>query len=423
METIPALSHLFICQKLLLSLLIISLVLPVTLGEDQINVLAIGQVLPGESPIPLWFGADPLVDYVLVPTEADFCQGYSGASFKRIIRLYFPRTRKVLVDGFDFLVFPDGRLDHFTSSQMMDMKHAVENGLGSFVTMGGGLGTPSGSVYPSWANSVLREILPVELNDKMRRDSSAFTIEVMKRDPALLSMFIPLGIEEFRGTWFTNLMLKPGVTVWGNLRVVAEAHISIGLGETTEWLVSRRAGPKGGISWAVADDLDAPWWSSVIIPSDNQYAGDVFMNILIHSTGGPLPENIYQLHRLRNLYSDYRVEKSLLTGLLEFADSFGANTRGIYSKIQKIDETGGESVDYYRDYRFGEATEKIENAVSRLRELKDEATDLKDKTLFWIYLTQWIAVTGTFLICGYLVWSLMVRRRLYREVSTTRMTI
>ena len=30
-------------------------------------------------------------------------------------------------------------------------------------------------------------------------------------------------------------------------------------------------------------------------------------------------------------------------------------------------------------------------------------------------------VSGTLMICGYVVWSLMVKRRLYREVATTKL--
>ena len=403
-----------------LALLIISLFSPVVLGEGQICVLAIGQVLPGESPIPSWFDSDPLIDYVLVPTDVDFLAGFGEASFRRFVRLYFPRTRKVLMEGFDFMVFPDGRLDPFTSSQMVDMKYAVENGLGSCVTMGGGLSNPSGSVYPSWANSVLREILPVELNARMKHDSSIFTIEVVKDDPPVLSMFIPLGIEEFPGTHFTYLTTRPGATVWGKLRVVAEAGFSLGLGRKTEWLVSWRVGPRGGISWVLADDLDAMWWSSVLSPSSNEYAGDVFINILLYSVGAPLTHDIYQLHMLRRLYFDYNVEKSLLTGMLEFADSFGANTRDMYVRIEEVDELRRTSLDSYRSYSFADAAEIMESAMSRFAELRDDALDLKDRALFWIYLTQWVTLTGTSLISGFLVWTLMVRRRLYREVKTTR---
>jgi len=49
-----------------------------------------------------------------------------------------------------------------------------------------------------------------------------------------------------------------------------------------------------------------------------------------------------------------------------------------------------------------------------------ELIDLKDKALLWIYIAEWSAVSGTAVACGVVLWTLMIRRRLYREVGTTR---
>jgi len=377
--------------------------------------------LPGEAPIAEWFESDPLVDYILIPTDVDFHAGFNEGSFRRFIRLYFPRTREKLVNGFDFMVFPDGRLDPFTSSQMADMKYAVENGAGSLVTMGGGLSNPSGSVYPSWASSVLREILPVELNAKMKHDSGVFNIEVIKDDPPVLSMFLPLGIEDYPGVHFTYLQTRPGVTIWANCRVMIEALGHLGVGEKTEWLVSWKYGTTGGISWVTADDLDAMWWSSVLSPSENEYAGDVFINILLYSVGAPLTHDVVQMHTIRQLYFDYKVERLLLTGILDFADSFGANTQDMYARIGEVDDVRESSIDSYLSYSFADAIEIMGSAMTRLPEIMDDAYSLKDRALFWVYLTQWVTVTGTLLFTGFILWTLMVRRRLYREVTTTHL--
>lgn len=45
---------------------------------------------------------------------------------------------------------------------------------------------------------------------------------------------------------------------------------------------------------------------------------------------------------------------------------------------------------------------------------------LKDQAMLWIYLIEWSVVTSTFTICGVVVWTLMVRRRYYREIGSTR---
>ena len=46
---------------------------------------------------------------------------------------------------------------------------------------------------------------------------------------------------------------------------------------------------------------------------------------------------------------------------------------------------------------------------------------LKQRALFWIYLTEWLAVTAVLLLSGFVLWTLMIRRRLYGEVRSTRL--
>jgi len=47
---------------------------------------------------------------------------------------------------------------------------------------------------------------------------------------------------------------------------------------------------------------------------------------------------------------------------------------------------------------------------------------LKDRALLWVYIIGWLAVTATALVSSFLLWSIMVRRRLYREVQLTRLS-
>ena len=49
------------------------------------------------------------------------------------------------------------------------------------------------------------------------------------------------------------------------------------------------------------------------------------------------------------------------------------------------------------------------------------AMKLKDEALMWVYAVEWLATSATFIFCSFILWSLMARKRLYREVSTTRL--
>ena len=75
----------------------------------------------------------------------------------------------------------------------------------------------------------------------------------------------------------------------------------------------------------------------------------------------------------------------------------------------------------YFELRFEEVLDAYEEVVEGLGQLEVEAIELKDRALLWVYVIEWLSVTGTAMVAGVLLWTIMVRRRLYREVGTTRM--
>jgi hypothetical protein len=255
----------------------------------------------------------------------------------------------------------------------------------------------------------------------MRQDaSSRFSITVVKNDPPVLSMFVPLGIERVSGFYaFTLLYPQPGATTWGKL---ISHGARLPSGAPGDWLVSWRFGSSGGLSWVVADDLDSTWWSSVHYQSQNEYAGDVFFNILLHSTGRALPESIFIIHDLRGRYLHYNRERGFLLSLLDFIDRFGANTRSVERQMGDIDRLKEESFDAYRAADFEGALVMIDEAFDGLISISVDAIKLKERALLWVYLTEWLAITGTLLLSGYAVYSLMIKRRIYKDVTVTRRT-
>jgi len=55
-----------------------------------------------------------------------------------------------------------------------------------------------------------------------------------------------------------------------------------------------------------------------------------------------------------------------------------------------------------------------------MKDLQSLASKLCKRAMIWVYVVDWLAITGTSMVCVFLLWSLMVRRRMYREVGTTR---
>jgi hypothetical protein len=66
------------------------------------------------------------------------------------------------------------------------------------------------------------------------------------------------------------------------------------------------------------------------------------------------------------------------------------------------------------------ALELIIEAIAEAEAAEEEAVRVKNSALFWIYVIEWLVVTATLMISGMVVWGLMVRRRYFREVRSTR---
>jgi len=64
--------------------------------------------------------------------------------------------------------------------------------------------------------------------------------------------------------------------------------------------------------------------------------------------------------------------------------------------------------------------DELERAIDTLEQAQDLALKAKRRAMFWIYTIEWLAVTATLMLSGIAVWELMIRRRIYREVETTR---
>ena len=71
-----------------------------------------------------------------------------------------------------------------------------------------------------------------------------------------------------------------------------------------------------------------------------------------------------------------------------------------------------------QDYEL--ASSLINEALDDTIPIRDGVEDLRKETMFWIFLTEWSVVSATLMVAGTIVYWLMVRRMLYREVPTTR---
>jgi hypothetical protein len=176
------------------------------------------------------------------------------------------------------------------------------------------------------------------------------------------------------------------------------------------------------ITFTFRDKPNDAFWSAPETGSSlsNPYGVDIIVNLIWWSTGKGLPQDPLKVHEYRRLVFDYGIQRSLLVSLLEFAEVFGADSSGIYAESNAIDEERRRSGDQYLDRDFEGALDVIKAAFGDLIELQSKAMRLKGRALFWVYLAEWLATMGTLMISGVVLWSLMVRKAVYREIPSTK---
>jgi hypothetical protein len=227
-----------------------------------------------------------------------------------------------------------------------------------------------------------------------------------ERDSVLLP-FVEFGIEEVVGTAVAEMDVKQGATIWGDIRP-----------QNQPWLVSwEPGGGNPGMQWTLIQWDLGGWWDE----NNNPNAMDVATNMILHSLDMPLIVDILARREARRLFSNIQSQKSLILSMMEWADTFGANTLVLSERLSDMENEIQVAVGDYIVQDYVAAISFLKSVSPTASEIAKDAVGLKDEVLFWVYLVEWFGVTGVGLVSGFLAWTLMIRRKLYREVDVTRL--
>ncbi len=359
---------------------------------SKISGFVIGHVW--YDPFKILFMQDPLFTYSLYPLPSDI--PYSDK--RKLDRVYYPRTREILIDSYDLMVFHDARFMHFTSRQIHDLDYAFrEAGMISMLNMRG-----SFMWDWVWEVTILHNVAPISYHDNNRYVGHRVVFR-RERDPVFLP-FLELGIEKVMGNAVAEMDSKQGSTVWADAKP-----------QNQPWLVSWKPGENAGMQWVNNQCQD--WW----IEKNNPYILDVATNMVLYSMDRPLISDILPRREARRLFASLQAQKSLTLSVMEWADTFGANILSLSERLKDLEDGMEDAISDYLDQDYTATILFLESMRPKISEISDDAVRLKDEALFWVYAVEWLVVTSAGIISGVVVWSLMVRRRMYRTVETTRL--
>ncbi len=399
------------------SAVILLLILPSCQGAEQIKVMLAGQILDRNAQLPKFLSDEPLVDMVAIPARGDYVRGGMDSVMK-YIRLYFPRTYEEM-KRFDYILLTSPEYYLFTTQQDKWMHDVIEEGAGGFNDAS--VFSIVSQIHEAWAVSLTQLAFPNDAPAVVARGGggeslySHFTVRVNRDFPdPVLTPYIPYGIEEVGCSESRFLIPREGsgILAWqvGNIPG----------NEDVPYLVAWEYGEGRTMTIGDAMHKELGFFRYPKTSSDNVYAADILTNIILHSTGRSLIQDVEVFHRIKSYFIDFRAKKAVLVSLSDFIDKFGANTGQIQKAILEVEDTARLADDQYLNQEFVECEATMTQAFGDLQAANGLAKKLKSVALIWVYVIEWLATTATLLVSGYVLWTLMARRRLYRSVRTTK---
>jgi len=379
-------------------------------NDERISVFLIGGTYPPGNPFMGYAMQDPLLSYGVEPIPPDLPDGDK----RKLDRIYYPRTRQILIESYRMIVFNDARLQHFTPQQLHDLDYAFrEAGMSSMSTFG-----------PAWEQvwevTTLYDTSPaLDYTDQWFHGT--FWVKFRRERDEIFTPFIQLGMERMLGDAYHLMTEKPGAVVWADMMPMQRP-----------WMISwRPGGSRAGLQWVCTDGFNALWWGltgyaytpgTYGVEGSNPYAIDMAINLILYSVERPLISDIQQRREARHLLSAFRAEKLLILHIMDWADIFGANTGPIAEGLSVVETDAEEATGHFLKQDYPTAISLMQDTSSKISAITREAMRLKDEAMFWVYVSEWLAIMSVSVVAGVALWSLMIWRRTYRAVETTRLT-
>jgi hypothetical protein len=342
--------------------------------------------------------------------------GGDPAILNRILRLYMPRTYEVLLSDWDAVLMREApvgsvlyREIKFDAKWMRWFTKFVQEEGRSFSMWGGDASWGGGGEgsYKSWGETILDVILPFESLTAYNPNTAGYC------RPHFLDSDHPLSRIPWETMGPIELLNRVDVKLGADL--VAEAVSRDG--QRYPWIATWESG-KGRVLGET--QVFGSYGTRYYTYHEWKWYQDHIIYLIYFAAGKPIPEDVYRAHRIREEISVYLDKASLIASVFDFVERFGANTMDLYAELERINEIEKRAEELFREDDYDGAAEIFEEIQVEWDILNAEAVRVKEAALYWVYLIEWFTVSAAALLAGTFLWYVMVRRKLYREISVTR---
>jgi hypothetical protein len=365
----------------------------------RMRIIFVGEIKTTSFPFPGWIEAEPKFTLQKVPCDLEW---FAESDARRFIRLYLPRTYEQLTGSYDVILFEDFTLELLPAGALERFQRSIgEEGLGVLLVEFA-FWSQNLNAIDLWMESTFFDVFPAEVIMGQIRNIGRVYYEIVREDP----IFRIPDVSKWGMNWASHGDLKA--------REGAVVH-AIWKGRRNEAVVSRDYG-KGkalqiGHGW---DNIPATTYIHY------RYLPDLIFNQIFFVADVPPPEDLVAVHNIRADLIALKERRKAALSLLDFVDKFGANTGPLEEGMANLDRMIGEAETEYIMSSYAGAREVLASIYEAYAAFEESAVNLKERALLWIYVIEWTVVTATLMVCLQALWALMVRKRLYRDVGTTR---
>jgi len=272
----------------------------------------------------------------------------------------------------------------------------------SLMMIGGILSFGGYTDSPSWAITSVGPLLPVELVER-KTVSVTWKPVVVARDDPLMTALPWATCPNFHG--YNEVVAKDAAKLLAKTNTRPENPFMV------FWEVG------SGRTFAFCTDWTPSWGASFMLWN---YYPDFTVYSVYYTVGREVPQDIELMHLIRSEMLNYKVQRDVLVSLMNFVERIGANIGGLEEMTREADLRRARAGELYVQEDYEGCLRALEAGREELRKIEAESVKVKSRAMLWIWMVEWMVVTSTLMIAGSLLWALMVRRRLYREVATTR---
>ncbi len=364
------------------------------------KVYYLGDCKPATSPINI-VADDPALDVVAVPAVVGSVW-WTAKEVARALRLYMPKNYEQLVRKKVLILLSDVKAENLPGWYIDWFSKAVRdkgNSLmmfGGVSSFGGQAGSPS-----AWGQTSVGEILPVDLIREATGPGPWRPVVTSPDDP-LMSAFPWGNCPAFYG--YNKVTVKDGAQLLAKTSNTGDPFMVV-------WDVGL------GRSFAFCTDWTPDWGKSFQLW--DHYI-DFCVYSIYYTMGRSIPENLELVHVIRSEMLENRVRTDILISLLAFIDDMGGRVLPLENRMREAGDIRREADDQYVLQDYEACLNTIKDANLELEDIERAAVKAKATAMIWVWAVEWMVVTATLMIAGMVVWTLMVRRGLYREAATTR---